>query len=266
MGLFNFGKKKVKYQCSRCKKKILDEKFEWIGSHRFCRDCAKPPKKSNVGTQTKNVEEKPRIPSSRVIKEEQKLQEIKAIIEETKKIAQKREQEEQKIPESVRCHRCNKKVRYGEHASIGEYHFCTECAVLPEGWALNDKGERFCLHYPADDLVGEDRYWSYEVDKINSRRQWQKYSGELEDSGKCVGFVAIRTTEDPQYATDREYDWDVAIGFYENSETGKCYFKLEESFPSMWDGSPVYCGGVISMDEAKEYLHRIGNHKYDYLF
>ena len=51
MGLFDAFKKKAvapqkTFICARCKKEITDEEFKWIGNHRFCKDCAAPPKKS----------------------------------------------------------------------------------------------------------------------------------------------------------------------------------------------------------------------------
>ena len=49
MGLFNLFKKKEKtYICARCKKEITDAESKWIGSHRFCSDCAAPPKNVNM--------------------------------------------------------------------------------------------------------------------------------------------------------------------------------------------------------------------------
>lgn len=49
MGLFDFSKKQGKQNshkicCARCKKVILEDEAQWIGYHRFCKNCANPPK------------------------------------------------------------------------------------------------------------------------------------------------------------------------------------------------------------------------------
>ena len=61
MGLFDIFKKKAvapqkTFMCARCKKEITDEETKWIGNHRFCRDCAAPPKSTSLGFSTGNVE------------------------------------------------------------------------------------------------------------------------------------------------------------------------------------------------------------------
>ena len=60
MGLFDIFKKKSPkqhhnitaqpetYICARCNKKITDEESEWIGNHRFCSNCAAPPKSVTI--------------------------------------------------------------------------------------------------------------------------------------------------------------------------------------------------------------------------
>jgi len=67
MGMFDLFKKKIintnnataktktaqskTYICARCKKEITDSESNWIGNHRFCSDCAAPPK--NVAIEPK---------------------------------------------------------------------------------------------------------------------------------------------------------------------------------------------------------------------
>ena len=54
MGLFDIFKKKTlvvqpkTYTCARCKKEITDAETKCIGNHRFCADCAAPPKTSTL--------------------------------------------------------------------------------------------------------------------------------------------------------------------------------------------------------------------------
>ncbi len=50
MGLFDIFNKKTTtaqskiYICTRCKKEITDNESKWIGNHRFCENCAAPPR------------------------------------------------------------------------------------------------------------------------------------------------------------------------------------------------------------------------------
>lgn len=49
MGLFDFFKKQGKQNnhkicCARCKREIREDEAQWIGNHRFCKNCAQSPK------------------------------------------------------------------------------------------------------------------------------------------------------------------------------------------------------------------------------
>ena len=64
MGLFDMFKKKADapqktLTCARCKKEISDEESKWIGNHRFCTDCAAPPKVATNKVPVKSKKDKP---------------------------------------------------------------------------------------------------------------------------------------------------------------------------------------------------------------
>ena len=44
------------YICARCKKEITDDESKWIGNHRFCKDCAAPPKVATNNVTVKSKE------------------------------------------------------------------------------------------------------------------------------------------------------------------------------------------------------------------
>lgn len=166
---------------------------------------------------------------------------------------------------SPRCFRCKTDLSEEQRQMIGEYTFCPECARLPEDTALDGHGCRFRFYHPVTDLHGEYAYWSDAVERADRDRIHGVFPKRT-DSWKVMNMVMIRTTEDPQYATDPAYDWDVNIWAYTDQETGAWCFELREDYLSMWDAFPVYNGGRITLREAKEYLHRVGNHVYDHVF
>lgn len=165
-----------------------------------------------------------------------------------------------------RCKRCNKKLSSEQCKYLGKYCFCYECANLPEGVALTESGDRFYFYFPVADLFAENEYWSNAVDMTDRRSRSDNSPESHGEEDEIVDRIRIRTTEDFECATDPEYDWDVVIWVYANSEKSEWYFELQEEFLSTWDDFPSSSGGAITAGEAKEYLHRIGNHKYDHLF
>lgn len=227
MAIFDFLKNKTEYKCARCKKPVAEGEFKWVGKHRICYDCS-----------TKLTVKPPMSPLGRVKPEDHKSEPPKT------------------------CYRCKKEFAETEPVILGKYHFCPECACLPEGTGLTENGARFKFHYPVSDLHAEDKYWNDAVDRADKRRI-SKEAPVRPEKVKCVEAIMVRTTEDIEYPTDYNFDWDVMIMVCADEQTGEHYFSLEENYLSMWDAFPVYNGGMITLSEAEEYLHRIGNHKYD---
>ena len=168
------------------------------------------------------------------------------------------------VSSSVLCRRCKKGIVSEHYQRIGEHFFCLECARLPEDTALDERGCRFHFYYPVADLQGEYAYWSDAVARADAAGGQDASAAEA-DSRQVVNAVMIRTTEDPEHATDYECEWDVCIWIYFTRETGTWYFELREEYPSPGDAVPNYRGGGITHREAKEYLHRVGNHVYDHV-
>ena len=169
------------------------------------------------------------------------------------------------IHSSPRCFRCKRDVSEEQRQMIKEYMFCPECARLPEDIALNEQGCRFYFYHPVTDLQGEYAYWSGAVERADRNRIHGAFPARTY-SWIIMNMVMIRTTEDPEYATDHEYDRDLSIWAFTDHETGAWYFELCEEHLNPGEAAPGYNGGLITLSEAKEYLHRIGNHVYDHVF
>lgn len=65
MGLFDLFRQKGDkvIHCARCKSEITEDESEWIGNHRFCKACAKPPKvfTGSRGSKEHAVTDRPKV-------------------------------------------------------------------------------------------------------------------------------------------------------------------------------------------------------------
>lgn len=233
MKLFN---KSPAYKCARCKKKISDGEFVWIGNHRFCLDCEKPHSQNPIVKPAKPVISPSMITNT--VKDQQ--------------------------PRIIRCKRCKKEVSEGQYKRVDNHIFCLECLELPIGYALDKNGDRFKFHYPVTNMHQEHEYWDNAIKLINKRRRQDDSINKPEDV-KCIDIISIRTTEDYEYPQDSDFDWEINLWVCANNERNVWYFELHEDYLSEWDAFPVYSGGYVSINEAKEYLHHIGNHTYDHI-
>ena len=225
------------FRCARCKKKVSDGEFIWIGNHRFCLECEKPHTLDQLVKPAKPV-----ITPSKIANAAQ-------------------EDQKQRI---IKCRRCKKEVSDGQYKCVDTRIFCLECAKLPIGYALDKNGDRYKFYYPVTDMRQEYEYWDNEIRLIYKRKRSDE-SIVRPENVKCIDMISIRTKEDYEYPLDSDFDWEINLWVYANDERNVWYFELHEDYLSEWDAFPVYRGGWISENEVKEYLHRIGNHTYDYL-
>ena len=163
------------------------------------------------------------------------------------------------------CRRCRKDITTEPCQVIEGHTFCLECACLPENTALDGRGCRFRFYYSADDLQGEYAYWNDAVERADAGRRGGT-SAACDENAKLLNLVMICTTEDPEHAADYAYEWDMCMRILFNKETVTWYFELREEYPSEGDAACSYRGGRITAGEAREYLHRMENHDYDYVF
>ena len=167
-----------------------------------------------------------------------------------------------------KCERCHIEITDTEYTPVNGHLFCSDCAQLSPRCALDSRGCRFHFSYPADDMQAEDKYWDDEINRVHNRERNADPSEHpvIPEGVRLVDLIIIRTKEDSEYPCDPDFDWDTTLDIYTDDERKVYYFELQESFLSPWDAGPSCCGGHVTHEEAKGYLLRIGDHRYDRLF
>ena len=151
--------------CARCKKEIPDEESKWIGNHRFCADCAAPPKKaameSHLESEARDAEYQAYMDFARGSLTPEQAYSNRGFVKDKDgkwvygKLITK---------DTFICSKCGKELaKKYMHAN----HVCVDCATLPvnktpqkqKGQSVYNKNKSLCLCY-----YKKDEYEWYQVE------------------------------------------------------------------------------------------------------